>query len=84
VETYLTSHSVCDSEEGERLDRLGARYADRFERRDGAWKIARRTVVHDWSYSEPYRGPVAVGPQFAAGQRGPGDASYRRAAAPAR
>ncbi|MEP6873611.1 MAG: nuclear transport factor 2 family protein [Burkholderiales bacterium] len=26
----------------------GSRYADRFERRDGEWRIARRTLIHDW------------------------------------
>ncbi|MTD54963.1 nuclear transport factor 2 family protein [Amycolatopsis pithecellobii] len=28
---------------------FGGRYVDRFEKRDGAWKIAHRVVVHDWS-----------------------------------
>ena len=27
---------------------LCGRYVDRFERRDGEWRIARRTVVYDW------------------------------------
>jgi hypothetical protein len=27
---------------------LCGRYADRFERRDGDWRIANRTVVYDW------------------------------------
>jgi len=30
-----------------------ARYVDRFERRDGKWKIARRTVVFGWKRMEP-------------------------------
>jgi hypothetical protein len=27
---------------------LGARYLDRFERRNGEWRIARRTLICDW------------------------------------
>ena len=27
----------------------GGRYLDRFERRDGVWKIARRLLVDEWS-----------------------------------
>ena len=27
---------------------IGGRYIDRFERRDGVWKIIKRTGVHDW------------------------------------
>jgi hypothetical protein len=27
---------------------IGGRYVDRFDRRDGEWKIARRVVVHEW------------------------------------
>jgi hypothetical protein len=26
----------------------GSRYADRFERRNGEWRIARRTLIQDW------------------------------------
>lgn len=29
------------------------RYVDRFERRDGEWKIARRKVVHSWDRYDP-------------------------------
>jgi SnoaL-like domain len=28
---------------------LGGRYVDRYERRNGQWKIARRRVLHDWT-----------------------------------
>ena len=27
---------------------IGGRYIDRFERRDGVWRIIQRTGVHDW------------------------------------
>jgi len=32
---------------------LGGRYVDRLERRDGEWRIARRTVVMDWNMNVP-------------------------------
>jgi hypothetical protein len=31
---------------------IGGRYIDRFERRDGEWRIARRFGVHDWQRYE--------------------------------
>jgi hypothetical protein len=32
---------------------VGGRYIDKFERRDGEWKIAKRQGVHDWFRFEP-------------------------------
>jgi len=32
---------------------VGGRYIDRFERRDGEWRIAHRTGVHDWETWQP-------------------------------
>jgi hypothetical protein len=32
---------------------VGGRYLDRFERRAGTWKIARRVGVHDWQRYDP-------------------------------
>ena len=34
------------------LETFGGRYLDRFERRDGEWRIAHRTVVHEWDKVE--------------------------------
>ena len=33
---------------------LGLRYVDRFERRDGAWLIAKRVCAFDWTYTVPF------------------------------
>ncbi|HEY8123118.1 MAG TPA: nuclear transport factor 2 family protein [Myxococcota bacterium] len=40
---------------------VGVRYVDRFEKRAGAWKIARRACVTEWSRvdDEPGRFPIA-------------------------
>ena len=32
---------------------VGGRYLDRFERRDGVWKIAQHTFVLDWNMTQP-------------------------------
>ena len=63
VETYFTAYHLMrpkgdplagpmayDSE----MDYLvGGRYVDRFERRDGEWKIVQRTGLTDWMRLEP-------------------------------
>lgn len=51
VETYFISERLVAHDGGaaeDRRCRLGwGRYLDRFERRDGAWRVARRMVVMD-------------------------------------
>lgn len=32
---------------------LWGRYADYFEKRDGEWRVARRTVIYDWVSEQP-------------------------------
>lgn len=50
AESYVTAfHHVEKPEGGARDELLRARYLDRFERRDGKWKIAQRITVWDWS-----------------------------------
>jgi hypothetical protein len=53
-ESYGTALERVREADGSIVDNLiGFRYVDRFERRDGgAWLIARRTVVIDWSRTE--------------------------------
>lgn len=73
-------------------DHIGGRYLDRFERRNGEWRIAHRLVVLDWSRRDPYRGPSPYEPlaSFRTAARGPADPLYevrasifgRRGAAP--
>ncbi len=54
----------------------GGRYVDRFGRRDGAWRIAHRVVVHEWTTLEVVEAiwPNAAG--FAQGRRDREDVSY--------
>lgn len=49
VETYFLTAYRPQSDLDE-VAMFGGRYLDRFERRDGKWLIANRTVVNDWSF----------------------------------
>jgi hypothetical protein len=84
VETYFTAYHLMrakrdplagagayDSE----MDYLvGGRYVDRFECRDGEWKIAQRTGLTDWMRLEPScsQGMIDLPTDFV-GQRAPAD-----------
>jgi hypothetical protein len=48
TESYFVSYLIVDRDGAEYTRFRGARYIDRFERRNGAWKIAYRVVVDDW------------------------------------
>jgi SnoaL-like protein len=84
VETYFTSHHRFGAEPppgGQpHEDRfMGGRYVDRFERRDGAWKIADRRGINEWLRYEPAsdRG-FWDGPPEQRGRRDRADPVYRR------
>lgn len=51
-EVHILAHMVTLGDEPQET-LTGGRYLDRYERRDGTWRIARRTFVHDWSMSQP-------------------------------
>lgn len=57
---------------------VGGRYIDRFQKRDGVWKISHRTGLTDWMRIEP---PSTQGfadiPAEMAGTRGPEDLVFR-------
>lgn len=82
AESYVVGYHRYTREDGSRADWIAAgRYLDRFERRDGAWKIAERRMAWEWVRDEP------VGAEFenfgldpAAltwGSPGPDDPLYR-------
>ncbi|GGM94377.1 hypothetical protein GCM10011609_34820 [Lentzea pudingi] len=58
VETYLQADHQGSDEHHWKNDtvKLWARYLDRFEKRDGAWRIARRKLSVDWMYRYPTTG----------------------------
>lgn len=84
VETYLVTLARVNIK-GERFDTFtGGRLIDRFERRDGEWKIAHRRTIFDWNRDTPSR-EGWVGGMFVPGQpgmrmgmKGDTDPSYER------
>lgn len=48
AESYVHAHHVLTQGEDRVQLLVGARYLDRFERRDGDWRIVFRTEVIDW------------------------------------
>jgi hypothetical protein len=84
VETYFTSHhrfgEIPPPGGRPHEDRfMGGRYIDRFERRDGAWKIAERRGVNEWlRYEAASDRGFWDGPADQRGRRDPSDLVYRR------
>ena len=69
---------ITDGEERDLF--ICGRYVDRYEKRNGVWKIAFRSEVNDWSRNDPATdGYFAATPQSLRGGR-MDDASYARAA----
>ncbi len=55
---------------------IAGRYVDRFEKRDGEWRIARRTGLYDWrEFREIGEADLANVPQDAVGKTGGTDVS---------
>jgi hypothetical protein len=47
-EAYLVAHTVVRMNDQHYAFLQGARYLDKYERRDGVWKFSHRRVVADW------------------------------------
>ena len=80
VETYCDAHHVAHPDErGRVLDmRMGLRYCDRFERRDGEWRIAKRICAFDWAYYVESVREWAFPADFTVGARNRDDITYTR------
>jgi hypothetical protein len=74
-EAYVTAYHVCPTDEvGQTVMQvIGARYVDRFERREGVWRISRRVAVQDWSETRLVHAPRTTG---ATGRRDQTDPAY--------
>ena len=48
VETQVVSYHRIDPGAEHRDTVIGGRYLDRFEKRNGEWRIAQRTMLYDW------------------------------------
>ena len=84
VEAYLLTF-VRFQKSGEDWDTLtGGRICDRFECRDGIWKIAHRKLAFDWNRDAPSSEGWCLGlydpanPDMIMGRKGPEDLSYTR------
>lgn len=56
---------------------VGGRYVDRFEKRDGQWRVAKRRTVFDTLYTQPMKeGEGALNPLWALGTRDRDDPVY--------
>lgn len=49
TETHVSAYHRVDDGAEQRDVLLGGRYLDRFEQRDGEWRIAQRTMLYDWT-----------------------------------
>jgi hypothetical protein len=76
VESHVCARHWREDDDGSWMETFGGRYVDRFERRDGAWKIADRVVVHEWSTLEPVTAAFPA-ERFVQGRRDGDDASYQ-------
>jgi SnoaL-like domain len=86
VESYCTAtHYVSAENDGKgRDEHIKTRYLDRFERRDGVWKIARRITIWEYtrvalptqSWEEVVTGPGVTDKRFLKGTRDKSDLSY--------
>ena len=84
VESYLLMFARFAKDGQDHDTFTGGRIVDRFERRDGAWKIAHRKMAFDWNHDMPSRETWCLGlfkpddPRMIMGQKGKGDLSYAR------
>lgn len=75
VESYvLATHVLADNG----IEVGGARYVDRFERRQSDWRISHRTVVMDYYVTGDRGAPSAHLAAFTAGRRDRTDPAYGR------
>lgn len=78
-ECYFYAHHVVPGEDGNKDVIAAGRYLDRFENRNGEWKIMHRKAVYDWSRVEESKSgweKPPVSDILPRGKRGKGDLSY--------
>ena len=78
-EIYVLAFHQVDSEDSPHDLLIGGRYFDKYERREGSWKFAHRSVVADWARAAnpsevALDHPMLEGAHI--GQPGPDDPAY--------
>jgi ketosteroid isomerase-like protein len=77
-ESYFIGVHRRKQKDGTTVDlTFAGRYVDRFERRQGVWKIAHRQVVNDWNRVDPVGQTFSMGRSMV-GRRSREDAVYKR------
>lgn len=80
VESYFTAYQEEKDANGQAIETmLCGRYVDRFEKRQGEWRVAARTVVYDWQKKSALSGsltPESFELRQPTGGRQPNDAVY--------
>jgi hypothetical protein len=73
-ESYVIAYQNTVGDEPQDV-MTGGRYIDRYERRDGVWKISHRTFVLDWTTSMASKDLMGLGmfEDMVKGERGTGD-----------
>jgi ketosteroid isomerase-like protein len=69
VESYFLLFNAQPEERGGEHDLVGGRYLDRFERRNGEWRIAAREIVVDVARSALFGSDLAGALPYATGGR---------------
>jgi ketosteroid isomerase-like protein len=77
-ESYFVAYHRANKDGVEHELVLGGRYVDRFERRQGVWKIAHRVVAHEFDTIEPAKPGFWRPNPFVIGLRSREDIVYRR------
>ena len=74
AETYCVAYHRYQDASGRDVDMTaGLRYVDRFERRSGEWRIARRVCAYDWRRVDPVDGDGGFAASYVRGLRSPDD-----------
>ena len=76
VETYVHAQHRRRDDGGPFIEFFAGRYIDRFERRDNAWRIADRLLVHEWDRVDRIT-PAFTPGRFTEGRRDRTDPAYR-------
>jgi hypothetical protein len=76
-ETYFIATILYPTKDGgESLNQLGGRFVDTLARENGQWKVKKRIVVREWSYTQPISEDWLADGGFTPARRGQTDVSY--------
>lgn len=84
VEAYVLTYVRLQKDNADIDTFTGGRLCDKFERRDGTWKISHRKIVFDWNRDLEANETWCLGmfdptdPKMQLGQKNHGDLSYQR------